>query len=700
MSENKIDYDDFVAKLEGRKPIAPSVTEKERAIIKLGRNRRLAHKVIFSHKHAQRTPDFHYDIMDLWNDERRFAGVIAFRGAAKSTLAEEATTLKLLYREFTNGIILGETWTRAVEHLQKVRVELETNPYILEMFGSLIGEKWSDDKLVLSTGLVVHALGRGQSLRGTKHIDARPDFAFLDDIEDKESCQSEATIEKTMQWLVSEVMPAMAPGYRMRINGTPLHPNAVLMQLSRDEEWKFLRVPIEYLDDMGERQAAWPERFPLEDIDRTKNFYYAHGQSNIYQQEYMCKAEDTKEKPFNKSMFVIDTVARSWQGVYVMYDPARTTNKTSAFTGKAVWSWIGNKLVVWECTAHMWKPDELVDDMFRTAAQFTPVMIYVEEDGLNEWLMQPIRQKQLERGAFFPVKPVKAPKGKIDFILGMQPFFKAHEIVFANTRMPDLEQQLLNFPTGKIDAPNALAYALRLRSGAPVYNGFGVGNILDELPLMPGAVPILAINTIGAHTSGILLQVRSGGVNVISDWVDEGDPSEVLPSIVADARVAANGRPLKVIVPPAQFTRNDRTNLLPTARKLSLDPGAGGPPSNGRVELAELLKRTIKGRPALLVSSAATWTLRAFSGGFYYQMGKDGRLSDEPAINNYRGLIESLESVAALLAGAALGGEEKFYETDPNTGRRYLTSRGGVSDAPAPSKADWGVLVNPKPRRY
>jgi hypothetical protein len=40
---------------------------------------------------------------------------------------------------------------------------------------------------------------------------------------------------------------------------------------------------------------------------------------------------------------------RGTHPVYVMYDPARTTDKkTSAQTGKAVWSWISGRLVVWE----------------------------------------------------------------------------------------------------------------------------------------------------------------------------------------------------------------------------------------------------------------------------------------------------------------------------------------------------------------
>ena len=62
----------------------------------------------------------------------------------------------------------------------------------------------------------------------------------------------------------------------------------------------------------------------------------------------------------------------------------------------------------------------------------------------------------------------------------MQPFFAAREVEFAQP-LPALTEQLLNYPTGKIDAPNALAYALQMRPGLPVLDGFGAEHIVPDL---------------------------------------------------------------------------------------------------------------------------------------------------------------------------------------------------------------------------
>ena len=50
---------------------------------------------------------------------------------------------------------------------------------------------------------------------------------------------------------------------------------------------------------------------------------------------------------------------------------------------------------------------------------------------------------------------LKAPKGKTDFIRGLQQFFNAREVELAK-ELPDLRAQLLNFPSPPIDAPRRL----------------------------------------------------------------------------------------------------------------------------------------------------------------------------------------------------------------------------------------------------
>ena len=203
-----------------------------------------------------------------------------------------------------------------------------------------------------------------------------------------------------------------------------------------------------------------------------------------------------------------------------MYDPARTIGPLSATTGFACWSWVGPRLYIWDSWARRLLPDEIIASMFETNDTYSPVWVGVERDGLEEWLTQPIRQEAIRRGVTLPLKAVKAPKGKIDFIRGLQPYFSAHEVWFAGP-YEDLKRQLLNFPTGDIDAPNALAYAPLLRGGAPMYEDFSRKHVADQLR-SGGALPMwLALNATGAMVTGALVQVADGCLKVFADYVRE-----------------------------------------------------------------------------------------------------------------------------------------------------------------------------------
>ena len=87
------------------------------------------------------------------------------------------------------------TATMTIEHYPP-RGGLETalaakfNETILEIFGSMVGPVWHETKVELSNGAVIQAFGRGQSLRGVKHNDTRPDFCLIDDIEDEDSVKT------------------------------------------------------------------------------------------------------------------------------------------------------------------------------------------------------------------------------------------------------------------------------------------------------------------------------------------------------------------------------------------------------------------------------------------------------------------------------------------------------------------------------
>lgn len=651
-------------------------------ILTLARDPVLAHRTLFRHRHPNTMPRFHVEAILNFHSAHPRVENMSFRGSAKSTIAEECIIIKSCFRQHHNLVIIGETEPKAKERLRSIRNEFETNHFIEELFGNLQGPTWGETKIELSTQVMIQAYGRGQALRGSKYLQWRPQFIFCDDLEDEESVLTKDSREKTKSWFWKTLVGAMENPLTdpIRVAATPLHEEAFAVELSKLPEWKVQKVPIEFTDENG-RHATWPDKFPLDVIDKLKANYYKAGRSNDYMQEYMCEVVDPKTKIFNTSMFRHEDMLRTYQPVYVVYDPARTIKERSATTGVVAASWIGHRLIVWEAKGKLWRPDEIINDMFEMDDKYRPVAIGVEEDGLNEFIMQPLRHAQMDRGHPLPIRPLKAPKGKIDFIRSLQPFFNAREVIFAGppgdqARFADISSQLLNFPTGNIDIPNALAYFLKLRPGMPVYDEFNDDNIMEEIRALRSPT-YLAANSTGQHTTAALCQLNASGLRILADYVRDGDPGSQLEVIYREAQLAGagSGHTVRLYAHQRHFEAYDTIGFRYAAAQIPVSCHRGGKDTAGREEFRRLLrKRATGGFAHVICSTEATWTLRALQGGYSRELKSDGSVASEPTNNIYATLMNGLESFLALQSIEQPNEPQPEFAYTEN-GTPYLTSR-------------------------
>jgi hypothetical protein len=317
----------------------------------------------------------------------------------------------------------------------------------------------------------------------------------------------------------------------------------------------------------------------------------------------------------------------------------------------------------------MWLPDAITEDIFDVDRRYSPVKIGVEQDGLHEFLMQPLRAAMAARGRLLPIEPLKAPKGKIDFIKSLQPFFKAGEIVFAGeSKEPfqDLIDQLISFPGGRIDAPNALAYLLTLRPGVPVYEDFSQDNITAGPTIYPHTPLFLAVNFGMGCTSAALIELITGQIVVHADWLREGDPGATLAGIMMEAKPLAE-RPFTCYAPKSSFGY-ENSGMRAAFRQASLELRRGGDEVDGREVIRSSLQRRVRGVPAMRIAQAAEWTLKALAGGYARKPG-----AILPAEGVYRVLMEGVEAWSATIRYGADEDTELNWVTEG--GRRYISAR-------------------------
>ena len=650
---------------------------RETMLRRFKKDRAAAHEYLFPHRHKEATPAFHKEIIGLINSDAPLVALMAFRGGAKSTLAEEDALLKALFKEEEFILIVGNSWSSACERLSPIKRELETNDALIELFGDQKSSPWAADEIVLANGVKIQAIGARQSMRGVKHNDARPTYAMIDDLEDEENVATEEARRKTERWLTGTLRPALNPKTgKIRFIGTPLHPKALIQRKYDDPEWKAKKFPVIYLDEeTGEEKATWPDRFSLEWVKKLRNDYLNSGNAIEFEQEYMCRAEDAAGKPFQASMLRVQAPPQHYLPIEIIVDPARTVNTAkSARTGYVAASWFGNKLIVHEAMGAFHRPDEIVNTIFEWNKKFKPVHIGVESNSLEEFIMQPLRAKSLETGVSLPLVDLRAPNNKIEFIKGLQPFYMSGNVTHAKP-LPDLESELLQFPTGRVDVVNALAYLLRMRAGRTVYEDFASAHIAEALEVAPYAPRWLVLSSRPSLTAAVLLQCNNGVLRVYKDWVANKPAVEAFPDILREAVMAAEG-PVKLAAPIEQFERYSNQGLPAAAKRDSMAITRTALAAKSEGSLKEWLTKRSKDEPVFLVSRDAPWFINGMASGYARRLEKGGVLADQPTDNQYRVLIEAIEAFVYWMDRVSKTDDSSAnvrYATTSD-GRKYITS--------------------------
>jgi hypothetical protein len=648
------------------------------------RDRFAAHTVLFRHRHEYPFAAFHRDLVeDFWDPEWAVID-LGFRECGKTTLVEEGITIAALEGGFRNCLIIGAKEELAAELLTNIKSELENNELIGEIWGPVRGDTWTNTKITFRDGRCIQARGVGQTMRGTQHRNMRPDLVVVNDFEDDEEVLTPEGRRKTMRWFLKILLPACDRARRrVRIYDTVRDADSVPMMLIKQQRWKHRFVPICYMDDAGEERSSWPGHPTLTEgwIAAERRMYASMGAMDIFEREYMCSASSQADRTFTSEMIRIEPQVRTFQAVYAMIDPARSTGKKSAFTGWAVWSWVRSHLHVWEAGEKHLQPDEIIDLAFRLNREWSPVEVGIERAGLEQWLEQPIRDRQVREGAI-PYRLVPAVE-QMGLIKGLQPYFTGAGGVTFQQEFPGLAEQMMSFPTGRRDTLNALAYAPMSRPGRLVYEGFNP-NVHIRPVEAGGSSLYLATNALRSMVAAVLVQVVGGRIECLADWIVEGDPGEAAETLIRSASMYA-GRGLTAIAGPRHFDQWQNVGLVQAFRELGVRVQPGSGTDAGRAVLRRTFDSTRGGEPEFLASPDAVWTLRALAGGYATPF-RDGRLAGEPENNRYRVLMEGLESMAGLFQWGVEEEQDRNYAVDQVTGRRYLSILPQDRHPPAPEK--------------
>ena len=395
------------------------------------------------------------------------------RGMAKTTITNACSIMDIVYQDIQFLVLVSESGTHAQTQLRNIRMQLESNALLINVFGNLVpgrqdSEKWTDDQLQTTTRVTVVAKGRGAQIRGLNDDGRRPDKIVLDDMEDDESVSTPEQRAKVRKLFYGAIMPALS---KMNKNatiiclGTMLHPDALLPTLEKSA--LFTSIKFGVIDQDGE--SLWEANMPLAKIKQLEAEYTLGGELNTFNREYLSVVTNEATQKF-KIEFVkhLDRGLTGLVGRALAVDPAISQASTADFFALGVVSmYEGGNLQVEEIVLKKGLlPSEQVDLIFKVWEEWLkPIsMSYVgiESIAYQAALVHLVREEMFRRGIYFEVKPLTNRERKIERVEGILQKRYASGYVGHRTQFPIYEEQLLNWPSGKKDGPDVIAMAVSL----------------------------------------------------------------------------------------------------------------------------------------------------------------------------------------------------------------------------------------------
>jgi len=163
-------------------------------------------------------------------------------------------------------LLVGQTQNLSRQMLKNLKSELETNELLIKDFGPFDNHSdWRSSTLVIPKfGTRITATSAGESIRGLRHIQYRPDLIICDDIEDLSTVKFRENRDKIYNWLMGEVIPIGDIDTKIIIVGNLLHEDSLMMRLKDhideigDMRGTYHEFPL--MDDNG--ICLWPDKFP------------------------------------------------------------------------------------------------------------------------------------------------------------------------------------------------------------------------------------------------------------------------------------------------------------------------------------------------------------------------------------------------------------------------------------------------------
>lgn len=405
----EFDWDEFVQDMNRDAPVYSNETEQEKRkrIAALEEDDEEWFKYYFSNFYTSEPAKFHLKATRRVMDNPEFYEVRAWSRELSKSGRTMMEVLKLtLTGKKKNVVLTSNSKDNAERLLKPYKVLLAKNNRIINDYG--LQEKygsWADNEFITRKGVAFRAIGAGQSPRGTRNENVRPDVLLVDDFDTDEDCRNPDTVDKKWDWLERAF-------YATRSISNPLlvifcgNIIAEHCAIKKAMEIADYAEVINIRDKHG--KSTWPQKNTEAMIDRALSKI-----SYIAQQGEYFNNPITKGKVFEKLHYGKMMPLNRYKFLIAYTDPSYKKNadyKATALIGKYKDEYHVIRMYCAQTTTAImldWQYEILKDTWGKV-----PVYFYIEWPWIDDTLKQEIQKANKRHKITLPLTP--DPRDKPD----------------------------------------------------------------------------------------------------------------------------------------------------------------------------------------------------------------------------------------------------------------------------------------------
>ena len=301
-----------------------NVSEAE-SVLQLAKNDLISFGKLFLSQDFMRseTPAFHYEVADCIDNKKiRQLAVILPRGHVITVLTKAGILKDFLFCPEDDHLFyawVSATYKLSVGNMDYIKHHLTHNEKIVYYFGTMKGNKWTEEDIELNNGCKLISKSNVAGIRGGSKLHKRYDLIILDDFEHEANTITKDARDKNANLVTAVVFPALEPHTgRLRINGTPVHYDSFINNLltsyykakkdGKSDEFAWKVMTYKARNESG--SLLWPSFFTEEVLEQRKKFYIDSGQPAKYWQEYFMEVQSEED-----AIWIRDDI-KYWTGYY------------------------------------------------------------------------------------------------------------------------------------------------------------------------------------------------------------------------------------------------------------------------------------------------------------------------------------------------------------------------------------------------